>query len=222
MGTITFPPIEHPKVAPLIGEYDRLVAEYRALQTKRHQLASGRSAALDADAGAFAAAIRADKPDPGPAHVEKVDQEVAQVARRLDALERAVADQLADVTQAVERYGPEVRAKLDQRAAKARGALTKDVEKLRADHAELMSARGIASWLDGFPERTKWAAQAGGWVPLLRGANGEPLTIEHVLGALTALTEPPRPATAPVYPTMPRPESPKPAPQRERLAERIA
>ncbi len=222
MDTITFPPIEHPKLAPLIGEYDRLVAEYRELQTKRHGLASGRPAALDADAGAFAQAIRADKPDPGPAHVEKVDQELAQVQRRVDALERAVADQLADVTQAVERYGPEVRAKLEQRAAKARGALTKDIEKLRADHAELMQARGIASWLDGFPERTKWSNAVGGWVPLLRSANGEPLTIEHVLGALMALTEPPRPATAPVYPTMPQPDSPEPASQREPLVERVA
>ncbi len=222
MDTITFPPIDHPKVAPLIGEYDRLVAEYRELQTKRHGLASGRSAALDADAGAFAQAIRADKPDPGARHVEKVDQEVAQVQRRVDALERAVADQLADVTRAVERYGTEVRAKLDQRAAKARGALTKDIARLRADHAELMQARGVASWLDGFPERTKWSNAVGGWVPLLRSANGEPLTIEHVLGALTALTEPPRPATAARYPTMPRPAGAEPAPERERLVERIA
>ncbi len=222
METIRFPRIAHPVVAAAITAYERLADEHRDMLTRRHELTSARAEAAAADAAAFAEAIRADKPDPGAKHTQRLEGEIAGAQRRVAALERAVADQLADVTEAVERHRAELAAKLEQRAAKARGALAKDIARLRADHAEMMSARGIASWLDGFPARTKWAAQAGGWVPLLRGANGEPLTIEHVLGALTALTEPPRPATAPVYPTMPRPESAEPAPQRERLVERIA
>lgn len=192
MQALQLPPISHKKIAAAAAEYQKHAAELRTLTAAARDLGAQREAATRADREALARAIREGKRDAGSAQVDRLEGELTKARRRIEALDLAVEAAQHDLGQAVERYRTEWLAEIEQRAAHERDDLRQAIERVRHAQAQLATTQSITGWASGFPTRAKLATGSAR-VPGLSSPNGDPPTVEHIIGALLELTEPPRP-----------------------------
>lgn len=185
--------VEDKKVSAALAEYARLItardAEYAALR----RLEDERARAVEADQQAHADAIRADKDDPGQEATAKADQAILACRRKAEALAIAASDAGRDLVATVDRQRAAWAAQLDKRSAEGRADLNAALDALAAAHAKLGETLALRTWLDTFPDRTRWPVPHLGHVPALRRRNDEPPAFDAVVAGLRELAAVPEP-----------------------------
>ena len=128
-------------------EYQRLRDEYLARMAERtvndqavqaHQRVE--RAAMEADRNAYAAAIRAGKPDPGQKFAEEWKATDARLRRKLAAEEQALAMIEGDIARALEQHAGKYAATVDVRIIEAQQDLRLAVEAYIEAREDLMAA----------------------------------------------------------------------------------
>ena len=140
-------------------EYQRLRDEYLARMAERtvndqavqaHQRVE--RAAMEADRNAYAAAIRAGKPDPGQKFAEEWKATDARLRRKLAAEEQALAMIEGDIARALEQHAGKYAATVDVRIIEAQQDLRLAVEAYIEAREDLMAAEELRTFL-GNPTR---------------------------------------------------------------------
>lgn len=170
------------------AEHARLLAMYRTTDAELRTAKTARDAATNQDRRDYADALSAGKSDPGTPNTDKAEQALAQVERKRDALELAIGEASAAVTEAVLEDRDVLLAKasqeVDLRASQYRDAL----DALTGAHAKLSRAMATRAWLARFPEVAE-PRPALLVVPNLPARNGDPEKVLTVLAALRNLGE---------------------------------
>lgn len=185
--------IRWPQPSALAGslagdELDELLAEQEKLQDQlaqvqreqRHLHNAGRLAAEAADREAYARALRAGDPDPGPTAVTKLQADVVAAERRRAALEQAIQNVTADAQARLEQRHDAYAEDAARLEVEAHAALTLVVAELGEAVRDYTDRRQLAEWLDG---------SRGGAAPVVEGlakASGEPYSAVELLERLTA------------------------------------
>lgn len=89
------------KVQKASAEHARLLAMYRTTDAELRNAKTARDAATNQDRPGYADALSAGKSDPGTPNTDKAEPALAQVERKRDALELAIGEASAAVTEAV-------------------------------------------------------------------------------------------------------------------------
>jgi hypothetical protein len=135
-------------------EHARLLAMHR--ETTRELMVAHQAFehAVEQDRREYADALAAGGKDPGTKNADAAEKRVAQIKRKIEALELAVTEAHAAVTEAVldERdvLLRGVHKEVDEAATAYRDAL----DLLTAAHARLSGAVSTRAWLTRFPEST--------------------------------------------------------------------
>jgi hypothetical protein len=179
------PTVAVPEVAKAAEEFAKLHAEHSAAGQRLFELEEARGHAVQADADAYGAAIRAGKPDPGPSATAKADRDLIAARRLAGAMEKAVGSAEADLLATLERHRAKWSTLLDQQASEAQQAYSAAVEALEVSRRRLCQVRGTAGWLRGFPGRPVYKGAVPGVAGLV-ARHGDGFSWPEVLAALRA------------------------------------
>jgi len=182
--------IKSTKVRKASEEHARLLAMYRTTDADLRRATTARDAATAKDRRDYADALSAGKDDPGTPNTDKADHALTQIERKRDALELAIGEASAAVTEAVLDDRDVLLATaaqdVDLRASQYRDAL--DV--LTGAHAALSRAMATRAWLTRFPEVSAVRPTLLA-VPNLLARNGDPEKVDRVFAALRDLGDVP-------------------------------
>lgn len=178
------------------AEHARLLAMHRATDAELRNAKSAHASAQAQDRRDYADALAAGGEDPGTPSTDKAAHALAQIERKRSALELAIAEASAAITEAViedrdvllEHAGHEVQV--------ASTAYHEALDALAGAHATLARATATRNWLARFPEvaEPRPALLA---VPGILSRNGDPEKIATILNGLRELGDvPTRPTRA--------------------------
>ena len=208
IDNIELPPaIPNRAIAEAGREYTRRAEEYRLARQDEIELEQTRDQAVEADRQAYADAVEAGKPDPGPKRTKAHDEKHAAAVRRSEAVEIALERSRTRLLEAMDEHRDELRDAAEKRVAQSRAALRAGLDDLLIRHGELQQALALAGWARSFPEQIRWApGKYAAQVSMPRSEAGQ-VPAEQLLTALRASADPPpaRPAG-----TMPVPDGPQP------------
>lgn len=168
------------------AEHARLLAMYRETDAELRQATAARNTAADSDRRAYAEALASGRKDPGSKHVEKADEALAQIERKRDALELAIPEAHAAVTEAVLDDREALTENADREVQDAEHAYREAIDGLARAHHALSSAVGARTWLRRFPDQAAPKA-ALRLVSDLPQRNGDPYDAQTVIAALRQL-----------------------------------
>lgn len=186
-GSLT--PFRLPPESKVWDELKNPVAEYRKLVSDRHlaytrlgKLENDRSRAIERDRLALAKALREGTEDPGDKAVEKIDKDMANTRRIIEALEIAIEEAEQELIGVVDDHKSawldDVDAELD---ADADEFLAK-IEELEAARTKLTESVALKRFLNVFPEH---GYTPGHWSVFgLIGQSGDPFRWDQVTEAL--------------------------------------
>ena len=182
---LSLPPVEAlpPAVAKIVHEHTKLLAQEGAAASALLRLEESRRAAVDQDRHAYSRAIRAGKPDPGQPATAKVDADMADARRLIEACRQALADLQPEITAAIDVARPSWTARLAKQRATAHDRYQQAVNELDAARTELVTLRVLADWLRN-PEAHRIWKVGSPPVVLLRSQNGDPQSWGSVVSAL--------------------------------------
>ncbi len=188
-------------------QYANLTGKLRSTAGELDRLAGEREAAVAEDRRRLGRAIRQDKAEPDDSAVQKVDGKIQAANRRREAIELAIEVLEREILALVERNQGRWQRDVDDRVARARTDLAKQLEEYVAARRALMEELALAGFVRHFlvkPQKAWIATDAP--VLLLRGRNDEPFIWAEVERALRedAVTPPP-PERPPAQPLVPRP-----------------
>lgn len=192
------PPNPPAAIARLAAERDRLASANRdagvAVDATRQALADAEAA----DLGAYAEALRENKPDPGTPTADKARQTVDDAERRLAATAAAVAQLDGELRAAVEKHSAAWRRLVAERRTAEIARARATAGQLAASLDTIRTLVGTAAWLAD-PTRRYRPARAASRQLL---PSGEPVMLDVLVAELTgwldSITEPgePEPADA--------------------------
>jgi ribosomal 50S subunit-associated protein YjgA (DUF615 family) len=186
-GTLT--PFQLPPESEAWDELKGPVKEYRKLVSDRHmaltrlgKLEADRRRAVERDRQALARALRDGKPDPGDKSVEKIDTDMANTRRTVEALEIAIAEAEVDLIGVVDEHKDGWVGDVDERIEESTVAYLAAVEQVEATRTTLTEAVALKRFLHTFPDH----GYAPGHWPVfgLIAPNGDPFRWDQVVDAL--------------------------------------
>lgn len=182
--------IESAKVRDASAEHARLLAMYRTTDADLRRATTTRDAATAQDRRDYADALSAGKNDPGTPNTDKAKEALAQIERKRDALELAISEAFAAVTEAVLDDRDVLLAKAAQDVDLGAQAYHDALDVLTGAHAALAQAVATRAWLTRFPEVSAVRPTLL-VVPNLLAKNGDPEKVNRVLAALRDLGDVP-------------------------------
>jgi len=182
--------IESTKVREASEEHARLLAMYRTTDADLRRATTARDAATAQDRRDYADALSAGKNDPGTPNTDEAEKVLAQVERKRDALELAIGEASAAVTEAVQDDRDVLLAKASQDVDLGASQYRDALDALTGAHAALAQAMATRAWLARFPEVSA-VRPALLVVPNLLGRNGDPENVNRVFAALRDLGDVP-------------------------------
>ena len=182
--------IESTKVREASDEHARLLVMYRTTDAELRSATTARDAATAQDRRDYADALSAGKNDPGTPNTDKAEQTLAQVERKRDALELAIGEASAAVTEAVLDDRDVLLAKASQDVDLGASQYRDALDALTGAHAALAQAMATRAWLTRFPEVSAVRPTLL-VVPNLLARNGDPENVDHVFAALRDLGDVP-------------------------------
>lgn len=198
------PEIPHKRIAAAADEYTRRQEEFQTVRQDEVELEQTREQAVEADRQAYADAVEAGKPDPGPKHAKAHEDKLADAVRRSEAVEVALERSHDRLLAAADEHRDELRAAVEKRVSQSRAALTSAIDEATARHADLQHALALSAWVKDFPGKARWAPSK--YASVVHLGSGQQGGVAEVLAAVRVLAQPPprRPGTMPV------PEGPQP------------
>lgn len=195
-----------PKWQAALAEYQRLNRQRQEALAEQAGLRQRLIPAQAADNAAHAAALRAGKADPGTPKADKVRDEQAATARRVDALTLAVEQVERDVAAAVEAERDGLLEQVDKAVEERRQQAAAAVDAWHEARIQYAEARALADYLRTYPNgRFKLSS---GYMRNYRRRNPTDAvpTVEQVLEMLRRDAEPPADPEKPAYaqPLLPR------------------
>ncbi len=178
--------LKWPKAKAAIDKVHAIRRRHAAAAELLDQLIGQRPEVEARDRRALAAAIAADKPDPGQGELQEHDQRIAAAKRQTEAATLAVDTAEAELAAVI---GQHKLADVDALLEADRQALREAVEAWAEARRRLHEHRALGGWLLD-PTRSYQVRTPG-----LRGiqtANGDALPMDVILAALLAEAEPPR------------------------------
>lgn len=165
-----------------IAEYRKLVSDRHLAHTRLGKLENDRARAVERDRLALAKALREGGDDPGDKAVEKIDTDMANTRRMIEALEIAIEEAEQDLIGVVDDHKSawldDVDAELDTDAQEYLAAVAQ-VEEARTKLTETV---GLKRFLNTFPEH---GYTAGHWPVFgLIAQHGDPFRWDQVVEAL--------------------------------------
>jgi hypothetical protein len=187
-----------PPPAGLLGDakLDAAFAEHRDLaaaadsaRAAARNLENSRQVAIEADDKALGAALRSGEPDPGQKAQRYIEQAIVTARRTAAGLESAFGDSRTELLAMLAKRQEAIAEHIDaQLAAETESLIAVVREQLRSGLDQQARLRAARVWLDQ-PARHYNLREPV--LPPLRGPNGEPLPLGHVLAALEAIVSPP-------------------------------
>lgn len=164
------------------AEYRKLVSDRHLAYTRLGTLENDRRRAIERDRLALAKALREGGKDPGDKAVEKIDKDMANTRRIIEALEIAIDEAEQELIGVVDDHQlawlEDVDAELD---ADAQEYLTK-VDEMEAARTKLTESVALKRFLNTFPEH---GYTPGHWSVFgLIGQSGDPYRWDQVTEAL--------------------------------------
>lgn len=165
-----------------IAEYQKLVSDRHLAYTRLGKLENDRARAVERDRLALAKALREGGEDPGDKGVEKIDKEMANTRRMVEALEVAIEEAEQELIGVVDDHKStwldDVDAELDADAEEYLAA----VEQVEAARTKLTESVGLKRFLHTFPEH---GYTPGHWPVFgLIATHGDPFRWDQVVEAL--------------------------------------
>lgn len=180
--------IESAKVREASEEHARLLAMYRTTDADLRRATTARDAATAQDRRDYADALSAGKNDPGTPNTDKAEKALTQIERKRDALELAIGEASAAVTEAVQDDRDVLLATAAQDVDLGAKAYHDALDALMGAHAALAQAVATRQWLTRFPEVSAVRPSLL-VVPNLLAKNGDPEKVDRVLAALRNLVD---------------------------------
>jgi hypothetical protein len=187
----TLTPFRLPPGSAVPEELQKPVKEYRDLISRRHAeltrigtLERQRVGAIEKDRIALARALREGGEDPGDKAVEKIDKDLAQTRRRVEALEVAIEEAEQELIQAVDDNRSEWLEDTEAEIDRVAGEYLATVEALEAARTKLTERVTLRTFVTNFPEGKGYFAGTGGRVAGLIARHGDPYRWDEVVEAL--------------------------------------
>jgi hypothetical protein len=186
-GTLTpfrLPPIEMAwdELKGPIKEYRKLVSDRHLALTRLGKLENDRARAVEADRRALAKALRAGGDDPGDSAVEKIDKDMANTRRQVEALEIAIEEAEQELIGVVDENQAAWIENVEDEIAGVSQDYLAAVDALEAARERLSSSVGLKRFLHTFPEH---GYTSGHWPVFgLIARSGEPFNWDEVVEAL--------------------------------------
>lgn len=182
--------IESEKVREASEEHARLLAMFRTTDAEMRKATTAHDAATKQDRRDYADALAAGEDDPGTPNTDEAQRTLAQVERKRDALELAIGEASAAVTEAVQDDRDVLLAKAARDVDLGASAYHDALDVLTGAHAALARAVATRTWLTRFPEVSAVRPTLL-VVPNLLAKNGDPEKVDRVLAALRDLGDVP-------------------------------
>lgn len=142
---------EWPELTAAVAAYRKLLEERRLAGIRLGSLEADRARSVELDKRDYGKAIREGKPDPGTKRTDKIDRDMADTRRRLEAIEFAISDAEGELVEVVEEHRADWIADADRRIGATRAEYGQAVEQAMSAHQRVAHARALRAWLDGFP-----------------------------------------------------------------------
>ena len=201
-GSLT--PFRLPPESKVWDELKEPVAEYRKLVSDRHmaytrlgQLENDRVRAIERDRIALAKALREGADDPGDTAVEKIDKDMANTRRTIEALEIAIEETEQELIGVVDEHKSAWLDAVDAEIAADTAAYRAAIDQVEATRTRLTETVALKRFLNTFPEH---GYTPGHWhVFALIAPHGDPFRWDQVIDALrkdseVAISPPPKSA----------------------------
>lgn len=185
-GTRVFlqlPSTEWPELQKAKEAYEERRAKQRAAQQRLGSLRGKREKAIHADRVALAEAIKDGKDDPGDKAVEKIDKEMLEVNRLLEALDIALDDGELDIINVVDEHRDDWHGEANEKLDSAYEKYAEAVETLASAADAVFEAWALFRWTKNFPESNIYRARPG-YVLGLEAPHGDPYAFHQVIDAL--------------------------------------
>lgn len=184
-----------PELDELSARYRELIKEERVRNERIRTLEEQREGAIRRDTQAMAAQLRQGKTaKPDSSAVEKVEKEIGETRRELEAYDLAIDECEAELVDLVEAHKQEWLEEVEGRLAASRGIYRETIDKLDGARWSVAGVLALRRFLNGFPEDgTKSYLVLQSPLRDLRAPHGDPYHWDKVIAALHADTEDPEP-----------------------------
>jgi len=163
-------------------EYRKLVSDRHMAQTRLGKLENDRTRAIERDRVALAKALREGKDDPGDTAVEKIDRDLANTRRTIEALEIAIEEAEQELIGVVDDHQLEWLEIVDAEIDDDAGEYLAAVEQVEAARTKLTESVALKRFLNTFPEH---GYTPGHWPVFgLIARSGDPFMWGEVIEAL--------------------------------------
>jgi hypothetical protein len=162
----------------------RLQDEHAKAFRRREELLAARDQAIADDRDRLATALIDGKKAPSADAIAKLDEQIAQVERRLDALIIGLNRLERDALAVVERHRGEWITATDEQIEADRRAYRDTVEAMGDAHDRLARSLGLRGWLDDFPSAKAGLGGRKTMVAGLKRPSGDMFPFEAVRAAL--------------------------------------